>query len=550
MSASRKILVTSALPNANGSIHLGHLLEHIQTDIWVRFQRLRGNQCIYVCADDTHGTATMLKAEQLGIPAERLIEQIRVEHERDFKRFFISHDNYYSTHSEENRLLCEGIYNRLSERGYIFTRDVEQLFDPQRKLFLADRFVKGECPNCGSDDQYGDNCEKCGATYDATDLKNPRSLISGATPVLARSQHYFFDLPQFATMLKAWTVSGTLQPEVANKLAEWLGSRPQTVGHQPRRAVFRFPDSGNHGQVLLRLDGRADRLHGEFSQLLRRAQRRRVRGLLEPRRADRGASLHRQGHRQLPRAVLAGRAARVGLSQTYSRSRARLHHRRRHEDVEVARDVHQLRHVPESSEPGISALLLRGEVERHGRRHRHHVRRFRAAREFRPRRQNRQHRKPLRRFHQPAERRRTVAVDPRPGVVARVRRCGTRDRGVVRIRRLRQSRPRNHRARRPGEPVHRAAGAVESRKRSRSRSRRAGGVHARHQSVQGADPVSRAGAARHRATQREVSEPRQPQLGRGDPFPGPPSHQHIRTAADPHRNGRCHEDDRRNPRNR
>ena len=150
MSASRKILVTSALPNANGSIHLGHLLEHIQTDIWVRFQRLRGNQCIYVCADDTHGTATMLKAEQLGIPAERLIEQIRVEHEHDFKRFFISHDNYYSTHSEENRLLCEGIYNRLSERGYIFTRDVEQLFDPQRKLFLADRFVKGECPNCGS----------------------------------------------------------------------------------------------------------------------------------------------------------------------------------------------------------------------------------------------------------------------------------------------------------------------------------------------------------------------------------------------------------------
>jgi methionyl-tRNA synthetase len=224
MSAPRKILVTSALPNANGSIHLGHLLEHIQTDIWVRFQRLRGNQCIYVCADDTHGTATMLKAEQLGIPAERLIEQIRVEHEHDFKRFFISHDNYYSTHSEENRLLCEGIYNRLSERGYIFTRDVEQLFDPQRKLFLADRFVKGECPNCGSADQYGDNCEKCGATYDATDLKNPRSLISGATPVLARSEHYFFDLPQFADMLKDWTVSGTLQPEVSNKLAEWLGS--------------------------------------------------------------------------------------------------------------------------------------------------------------------------------------------------------------------------------------------------------------------------------------------------------------------------------------
>jgi len=155
MSAPRKILVTSALPNANGSIHLGHLLEHIQTDIWVRFQRLRGNQCTYVCADDTHGTATMLKAEQLGVPAEELIEQIRVEHENDFKRFLVAHDNFYSTHSEENRRLCEGIYTRLFEGGYIFTRDVEQRFDPERKLFLADRFVKGECPRCGSDDQYG-----------------------------------------------------------------------------------------------------------------------------------------------------------------------------------------------------------------------------------------------------------------------------------------------------------------------------------------------------------------------------------------------------------
>ena len=243
MSGPRKILVTSALPNANGSIHLGHLLEHIQTDIWVRYQRLRGNQCIYVCADDTHGTATMLKAEQLGIPAEQLIERIRAEHEHDFKRFFISHDNYYSTHSEENRLLCEAIYRRLSERGYIFTRDVEQLFDPQRKLFLADRFVKGVCPNCGTDDQYGDNCEKCGATYDATDLKNPRSLISGATPVLAKSQHYFFDLPQFADMLKAWTTSGTLQPEVANKLAEWLdsGLKPWDISRDAPYFGFLIP---------------------------------------------------------------------------------------------------------------------------------------------------------------------------------------------------------------------------------------------------------------------------------------------------------------------
>ncbi len=222
MSGTRNIFVTSALPNANGSIHLGHLLEHIQTDIWVRFQRLRGHRCVYVCADDTHGTGTMLKAEQLGVDAAAMIEGIRAEHEDDFKRFFVAHDNYYSTHSPENRALCESIYTRLNERGFIFTRDVEQLFDPQRKLYLADRYVTGECPRCGAHDQYGDNCERCGATYDATDLKNPKSVISGATPVLARSTHYFFDLPQFTDMLKRWTTSGTLQSEVSNKLAEWL----------------------------------------------------------------------------------------------------------------------------------------------------------------------------------------------------------------------------------------------------------------------------------------------------------------------------------------
>jgi len=243
MSGPRNIFVTSALPNANGSIHLGHLLEHIQTDIWVRFQRLRGNKCVYVCADDTHGTATMLKAEQLSVSAEEMIERIRAEHARDFKGFYISHDNFHSTHSEENRRLCESIYNTLQERGYIFTRDVEQLFDPERKLFLADRFVKGECPRCGSDDQYGDNCERCGATYDATDLKNPRSLISGAIPVLANSQHYFFDLPQFSSMLKVWTASGTLQKEVANKIAEWLdsGLKPWDISRDAPYFGFLIP---------------------------------------------------------------------------------------------------------------------------------------------------------------------------------------------------------------------------------------------------------------------------------------------------------------------
>jgi methionyl-tRNA synthetase len=243
MSATRNILVTSALPNANGAIHLGHLLEHVQTDIWVRFQRLRGHRCIYVCADDTHGTATMLKAEEEGTTPEVLIERIREQHQRDFAGFAVHHDNYYSTHSEENRELSETIYNRLHAAGYIFTRKVEQLFDPERALFLADRFVKGECPRCATDDQYGDNCEQCGATYDATDLKSPRSLISGAEPVLKASDHYFFDLPQFTDMLKVWTRSDAVQPEVANKLAEWLdgGLKPWDISRDAPYFGFKIP---------------------------------------------------------------------------------------------------------------------------------------------------------------------------------------------------------------------------------------------------------------------------------------------------------------------
>lgn len=219
---SRRILVTSALPNANGSIHLGHLLEHIQTDIWVRFQRMCGNECIYVCADDTHGAATMLRAEELGTTPEALIDDVRLEHEQDFKDFLISHDNYYSTHSEENREYSSLIYERLKSAGKILTREVEQLYDPEREIFLADRFIVGGCPRCKSEGQYGDNCEVCGATYDATDLINPVSKLSGAVPVLRSSAHFFFALSEFKDFLKSWTRSGTLHDQVANKLAEWL----------------------------------------------------------------------------------------------------------------------------------------------------------------------------------------------------------------------------------------------------------------------------------------------------------------------------------------
>ena len=219
---SRRILVTSALPNANGSIHLGHLLEHIQTDIWVRFQRMCGHECIYVCADDAHGAATMLRAEELGTTPEALIDDVRLEHEQDFKDFLISHDNYYSTHSEENREYSSLIYERLKSAGKILTREVEQLYDPEREIFLADRFIVGGCPRCKSEGQYGDNCEVCGATYDATDLINPVSKLSGAVPVLRSSTHFFFALSEFKDFLKSWTRSGTLHDQVANKLAEWL----------------------------------------------------------------------------------------------------------------------------------------------------------------------------------------------------------------------------------------------------------------------------------------------------------------------------------------
>ena len=218
----RRILVTSALPNANGAMHLGHLFEHIQTDIWVRFQRMVGNECYYVCADDAHGTATMLAAEQAGTTAAAMIESFRREHAEDFRRFLVEHDNYHSTHSPENERLTAAIYQRLATDGRTFTAEVEQLYDPERKLFLADRFVLGTCPRCGAQDQYGDNCQECGATYDATELGNPRSHLSDATPELRSSDHYFFDLAQFSDFLKDWTASDAVQPEVANKLAEWL----------------------------------------------------------------------------------------------------------------------------------------------------------------------------------------------------------------------------------------------------------------------------------------------------------------------------------------
>jgi len=220
--SKRRILVTSALPYANGELHLGYMLETIQTDIWVRFQKMMGNECHYVCADDAHGTPIMLKADEMGIEPETLIEQVRIRHQADLNDFHIDFSQYHSTHSEENREISELIYNRLNDSGYIKKRVISQAFDPEKEMFLPDRYIKGECPKCGADDQYGDNCEVCSATYSTTEIKNARSVISGATPIEKDSEHYFFDLPQFEKELKDWTKAGHLQEQVSNKLAEWF----------------------------------------------------------------------------------------------------------------------------------------------------------------------------------------------------------------------------------------------------------------------------------------------------------------------------------------
>ena len=247
MTDPRRILVTSALPYANGPLHLGHMLEQVQTDIWVRFQRSRGNECYYICADDAHGTAIMLTAEKLGITPEEQIDRVRLEHEQDSHSFGISFDNFYSTHSEETRHWSETIYRRARDKGYIAAREITQAYDPEKGLFLADRFIKGTCPNCKTPDQYGDNCEACGATYAPADLIDPVSALSGATPVERESRHLFFRLPAFADMLREWIASGTLQEAVANKLREWTDSELQEwdISRDAPYFGFEIPDEEN-----------------------------------------------------------------------------------------------------------------------------------------------------------------------------------------------------------------------------------------------------------------------------------------------------------------
>lgn len=242
---SRKILVTSALPYANGSIHLGHLVEYIQTDIWVRFQKMQGHSVHYVCADDTHGTPIMLRAEKEGITPEALIERVNAEHSADFADFLVEFDNYYSTNAPENKTLSQNIYRALKAKGKIATRTIEQFYDPMKQMFLPDRFIKGECPKCHAKDQYGDSCEVCGTTYSPTELINPYSAVSGAAPVRRETEHYFFKLSECADFLKQWTRSGTLQAEAANKMGEWFeaGLSDWDISRDAPYFGFEIPDA-------------------------------------------------------------------------------------------------------------------------------------------------------------------------------------------------------------------------------------------------------------------------------------------------------------------
>ncbi len=244
MTATRQILVTSALPYANGPIHIGHLVEYIQTDIWVRFQKLRGNECHYVCADDAHGTPIMLRAEQEGVTPEQLIARIGAAHQRDFADFGVAFDNYYSTHSPENRAIAETIYGRLRDGGYITKRAIRQAFDPVKQMFLPDRFIRGTCPRCKSADQYGDSCEVCGATYAPTDLIDAVSALSGVTPELKESEHLFFRLGAFEGVLRQWLTDNALQSGIVNKLNEWFetGLQDWDISRDAPYFGFEIPD--------------------------------------------------------------------------------------------------------------------------------------------------------------------------------------------------------------------------------------------------------------------------------------------------------------------
>ena len=346
--SQQKILVTAALPYANGHIHLGHLVEYIQTDIWVRFQKLKGNKCIFVCADDTHGTAIMIRARQEGRSEEALIAEMKEAHERDFAGFDIQFDNYGSTNSPENRECCATIWTGLRQAELIVEKEVSQLYDTKAGTFLADRFVKGTCPKCNSPDQYGDTCDKCGSTYSPSDLKDPLSTLSGTKPELRSAKHLFVKIEGLHPFLEQWTQSGEhLQPEIANYLKGHFLGEPLHDWDISRPAPyfgFEIPDSpGNYWYVWfdapIRLYGLADRMVPETRLAIRRVVAVRQDG---KRARTRDSSLHRQGHHLLPHAVLAGDAARGQVQIAEPGAHPRFPDCRRRENVEVEGNVHPM----------------------------------------------------------------------------------------------------------------------------------------------------------------------------------------------------------------
>ncbi len=343
----RKLFVTTALPYANAAFHIGHMMEYIQADTWVRAQRMLGAEVNFVCADDAHGAPIMIAAEKAGLTPQQFVAGIAAGRAQYLDGFHIAFDHWHSTDAPENHRLAQQIYLQLRDQGLIETRSIEQFFDPEKGMFLPDRFIKGSCPKCGAADQYGDNCENCGAVYAPTDLLNPYSALSGATPVLKTSEHFFFKLsdPRCVAFLEQWTQDGKLQPEVANKVREWFvrdetrQGRPGRLGHQPRRALFRHPDPRRAGQVLLCLAGRADRLPGRAGSPADPARREHGR-LPGPARPGAGA-LHRQGHRHLPHPVLAGHAAVQWPQAARCGACAWLPHRQQRQDEQEPRHRHQ-----------------------------------------------------------------------------------------------------------------------------------------------------------------------------------------------------------------
>ncbi len=373
MTQRRRILVTSALPYANGPIHLGYLLEAVQTDIWVRFQKLRGHECYYVCADDTHGTPIMLKAQAEGITPEQLIEQVNIEHRRDLADMLIGLDNYGSTHAAENESLCDSMYLTLRGAGYIDRRSVRQAYDETAKMFLPDRYVKGICPVCGTADQYGDSCENCGSTYTPADLKNPISVVSGTTPVWRESEHHFFKLSAFEQDLSGWVVSGAVQDSVARKLSEWFsqGLRDWDISRDAPYFGFEIPDAPGKYSTFGSM--RPIGYLASFTQLCERT------GLKfdDFLGVDSRAELHHfigkdilYFHTLFWPAVLQA----SGMRRPTLRACAWFRHHQRPEDVEVARHLHHRAPLLGSVRPRIPALLLRRQARPRHRRHRHEPR--------------------------------------------------------------------------------------------------------------------------------------------------------------------------------